>query len=153
MPDRQRGHQLTTTGLPLLKVSFTTSCQFRILIGYALATPLYSTARTLSCFLRNLSPSDAETNLGLFSAGMPSLGGPPEEISSIGTECRVMSKGGWPFPASRYCFSCCARPIPVTSRMEIRNAAIEIRFFAVTHIRHVNCLIVVCSLRRTRGRI
>src|SRR5260370_38701675 len=88
MRDRQSGQQVTTAGFSL-KLSFTTSCQFRTLIGYALATPLYSMASTLSCFFRNPSPSHVETNLGLVSAGMPSLGVPPLRTSSIGPESRV----------------------------------------------------------------
>ena len=75
-----------TTGTPLIS-SFAISCQTIIFLGYAFATPSISIPNTKSSSFRNLSASEAVMNFGLSIDGIPSFGGPPENILSSGTVC------------------------------------------------------------------
>ncbi len=89
------------TGTPPIS-SLTISCDIKIARGNARASPLISTLITGSFSFRYGGESDTSWYLGLSIGGMPSRGGPPDKISSNGTECleksvlqpRVRNSGG-----------------------------------------------------------
>lgn len=90
MPEKARGHQLTRTGVSP-KFRFTSSCHDMILVGKARAIPLWKTPSIISSS-RIKSALSAATNFGSNSAGIPSLGGPPDWISSTGILCLEKSQ-------------------------------------------------------------
>ena len=81
-----RGQYVTVTGTPPMS-SLTISCDIRIARGNARASPLISTLMTGSFSLMYDGGSATSMYLGLSIGGMPSRGGPPDMISSNGTEC------------------------------------------------------------------
>src|SRR6266540_4097333 len=110
-------------------MSFAISCQIRIRRGYARASPPMASETTGSALPMPAAqplaaPSLSCSKRGMSIEGIPSLGGPPDLISSNGTVCREKSVRGHSVRQLRESATAVPRVVPVAGAMSTANRTI-----------------------------